>query len=136
MIYQAYYVWYSKLFNIVNKKGLTDLFTISRFECITCNWYWLKHILSPHLWIEDSSQHIPWQGVCRSTHTLSHLFIPISEQLWLKITKSFFDDTNNMYLPQSHPELILIPLNIGFEVRNSQISVFPIHWFPQAHSLE
>ena len=28
------YIWYSELFNIVNKKGLTDLFTISRFECI------------------------------------------------------------------------------------------------------
>ena len=32
-IYQAYYIWYRKLFDIVNKKGLTDLFAISRFEC-------------------------------------------------------------------------------------------------------
>ena len=33
-IYYAYYIWYSELFDIVNKKGLTDLFIISRFDCI------------------------------------------------------------------------------------------------------
>ena len=28
-----YHIWYSKSLDIVNKKGLTDLFAISRFEC-------------------------------------------------------------------------------------------------------
>ena len=53
--------------------------TFSAF-CIslTCNWYWLKHMLSPHLWMEDSSQQVPWQGVCRSTHFSPHRFIPQS----------------------------------------------------------
>ena len=32
-IYNAHYIWCSELFDIVNKKGLTDLFVISRFEC-------------------------------------------------------------------------------------------------------
>ena len=31
-IWKAYYIWYSELFDIVNKKGLADLFAISRFE--------------------------------------------------------------------------------------------------------
>ena len=30
------YLWYSELFYIVNKKVLTNLFVISRFECTTC----------------------------------------------------------------------------------------------------
>ena len=30
-IYYAYYIWYSELLDIVNKKGIMDLFVISRF---------------------------------------------------------------------------------------------------------
>ena len=33
-IYNAYYIWYSELFDIVNKNGPMDLFVISRFECV------------------------------------------------------------------------------------------------------
>ena len=36
-ILSRYYIWYSELFDIVNKKVLTDLFVISRFECIWLN---------------------------------------------------------------------------------------------------
>ena len=31
-IYWSYYIWYSELFDIVNKKSLTNLFIRSRFE--------------------------------------------------------------------------------------------------------
>ena len=34
-IYYAYYIWYSDLFDIVNKKDLIDLFAISKFERTT-----------------------------------------------------------------------------------------------------
>jgi len=33
-IYNAYYIWYSELFDIVNKNGPMDLFVISKFECV------------------------------------------------------------------------------------------------------
>ena len=32
-IYYNWYIWYSEIFNIVNKKGLEDFFTITMFQC-------------------------------------------------------------------------------------------------------
>ena len=44
-IYQAYHIWYIELFNIVNKKGLMELFIISRFECIFFLLWFLPRII-------------------------------------------------------------------------------------------